>query len=64
MRNGLDRVRVFHTFFRCRVALLAERARSMWMYTGPTDPDHASSDELASDEVWSRLDRVLRLRAK
>ena len=36
----------------------------MWMYTGPMDPYHASSEELAKDEVWSRLDRVLQLRAK
>ena len=31
----------------------------MWNYLGPIDPDHASLEELAKDEVWSRLDRVL-----
>ena len=36
----------------------------MWMYTSPTDPNHASPEELANDEVWSHLDRVLQLRAK
>ena len=36
----------------------------MWNYSGPTDPDRASSKELAKDEVWSRLDRVLQLRDK
>ena len=63
VKQGLDGVRVFHTFRR-RVAPLAERTRPMWMYTGPTDPDRTSPEKLASDEVWSRLDRVLRLRAK
>jgi len=61
---GLDGVRVFHTFFRRRVAPLAERTQPMWMYTSPTDPNHASPEELANDEVWSHLDRVLQLRAK
>ena len=51
VKQGLDRVRVFHTFYRHRVALLAKRTRLMWMYNGPTDPNHVSSEELASDEV-------------
>ena len=50
MQHGLDGVRVFHTFHR-RVAPLAERRRPMWNYSGPTDPDHASSEELVKDEV-------------
>ena len=53
MKQGLDGVRVFHTFFRRWVASLVERTRPMWMYTGPTDPDHTSPEELAKDEVWS-----------
>ena len=36
----------------------------MWNDLGPTDPDRASPEELAKDEVWSRLDRVLQLRAQ
>ena len=36
----------------------------MWMYSGPMDPDRASPEELANNEVWSRLDRVLQLRPK
>ena len=36
----------------------------MWLYFDPTDPDRASPMELAKDKVWSRLDRVLRLRTK
>ena len=36
----------------------------MWKYGGPTDPDHASPEELPNDEVWSRLDRVLQLKPK
>ena len=64
VQHGLDGLRVFHTFFRHRVASLAERTWPMWMYTGPMDPDRASLEELATDEVWSQLDRVLQLRAK
>jgi len=36
----------------------------MWNYLGPTDPNHTSLEESAKDEVWSRLDRVLQLRAQ
>ena len=64
VRHGLDGVRVFHTLYRRRVALLAERARPMWRYGGPSDPDRASLEELPNDEVWSRLDRVLQLKPK
>ena len=64
MQHGLDGLRVFHTFFHHRVTPLAERRRPMWNYLGPTDPNHASSEELVKDKVWSRLDRVLQLRAK
>ena len=51
MQHGFDGVRVFHTFFHRWVTLLAERTQPMWMYTGPTDPDHASLEELVKDEV-------------
>ena len=64
VRHGLDGVQVFHTFFHRQVAPLVERTRSMWMYTGPMDPDRASPEELMNDEVWSHLDRVLQQRAK
>ena len=64
MWHGLDRVRVFHTFFHHRVAPLAERTRPMWLYSSLMDLDHASLVELAKDEVWSRLDRVLQLKAR
>ena len=36
----------------------------MWNYLGPTDPNHASSEELLDDEVWSRVGRVLQLRPR
>ena len=36
----------------------------MWMYSGLMDPDRASLEELANDEVWSHLDWVLQLRPK
>ena len=36
----------------------------MWNYLGPTDLDRMSPEELAKDEVWSWLDRVLQLRAQ
>ena len=64
MQHGLDVLWVFHTFFRHRVAPLVERRQPMWNYLGPTDPDRASPMELAKDEVWSWLDRVLYLRAQ
>ena len=51
MRHGLDGVRVFHTLYRHRVAPLVERARPMWRYGGPSDPDRASPEELLNDEV-------------
>ena len=56
---GLDGVWVFHTLYCHRVASLVERTWSMWMYSGPTDPDHALPEELPDDEVWSCLGRVL-----
>ena len=59
MWHGLDGLWVFHTFFRRRVTLLVERTRPMWEYSGPTDPNHASPEELSRDEVWSYLNRVL-----
>ena len=59
VRHGLDRLRVFHTFFRRWVAPLAERTRLKWEYSNPMDPDRASPEELPKDEVWRRLDRVL-----
>ena len=51
VRRGLDGVRVFHTFFRHWVTPLAKRTRSMWMYTGPMDPNRVSPKELAMDKV-------------
>ena len=63
VQQGLDGVRVFHTFFHYRGALLVERTWPMWLYSGPMDPDRVSLVELAKDEVWSRLDRVLQLKA-
>ena len=36
----------------------------MWNYSGPMDPNLVLPKELAKDEVWSRLDRVLQLRDK
>ena len=51
VRRGLDRVRVFHTLYRCWVAPLAERSRPMCRYGGPSDPDHALPKELPNDEV-------------
>ena len=64
VQHGLDGVRVFHTFLHHRVTPLAGRRRPMWMYSGPTDPDLTSLEELAKDEVWNRFNRVLQLRAQ
>jgi len=51
VQHSLEGLRVFHTFFHRRVTLLAERRRPMWAYSGPKDPDRASPEELAKDEV-------------
>ena len=51
VRRSLDGVRLLHTLYHRRVAPLAERAQSMWKYSGPMDPDRASSEELPNDEV-------------
>ena len=59
MWHGLDGVWVFHTLYRRRVTPLVERMWLMWMYSGPSDPDRASPEELPDDEVWSRLGWVL-----
>ena len=36
----------------------------MWKYSGPTDPDRTSPEELPNDKVWSHHDRVLQLKPK
>ena len=59
VRQGLDRVRVFHTLYHHWVAPLAERAWPMWKYGGLMDLDRASLEELPNDEVRSHLDWVL-----
>ena len=64
MRHGLDGIRVFHTLYRRRVVLLAERSRPIWRYGVPSDPARVSPEELTDDEVWSHLDRVLQLKPK
>ena len=53
VQHGLDGLRVFHTFFHCRVTPLVETRRPMWEYSGPMYPDRASPEELPKDEVWS-----------
>ena len=64
IKHSLDGVRVFHTLYHHLVVPLAERTRPMWMYSGPSDPDRASSKDLPDDEVWSHLGRVLQLKPK
>ena len=51
VRHALDRVWVFHTLYRRRVAPLAERMRPMWMYGGRSDSDRVSLKDLSDDEV-------------
>ena len=64
MRRSLDGVRVFHTLYRHRVAPLVERTQPMWKYSGQSDSDRASLEELLDDKVWSRLGWVLQLKPK
>ena len=51
IRGGLDGVRVFYTLYRRRVAPLAERTHPMWTYSGRSDPDRASPEDLSDDEI-------------
>ena len=60
--HGLDGVRVFHTLYHRRGAPLAVRTRPMWLYSGPSDLNRTSLEDLLDDEVWSRLGRVLQLK--
>ena len=62
VQHGLDGLWVFHTFFRHWVAPLGERTRPMWEYSGPTDPNRTSPEELSKDEVRGYLGRALQLR--
>ena len=55
---------MFHTLYCHRVAPLVERTQLMWMYSGPSDLDRVSPDELPNDKVWSHLDWVLQLKPK
>ena len=55
---------MFHTLYHRRVAPLAERTRPMWLYSGPSDPDRASPEDLPDDEVWSCLGQVLQLKPR
>ena len=64
VKRGLDGVWVFHTLYRSRVAPLAERTQPMWKYSGPSDLDRASPEELSDDEVWSHLGPMLQLKPK
>ena len=51
VKRGLNGVRVFHTLYHRRVTPLAERTRLMWLYSGPSDPDRASPEDLPDDKV-------------
>ena len=64
VKRGPNGVRVFHTLYRRWVALLVERMCPMWLYSGPSDPDRASPEDLPNDEVWSRLGWVLQLKPR
>ena len=55
---------MFHTLYRRWVTPFVERTCPMWLYSGPSDPDHVSPEDLLDDEVWSRLGRVLQLKPR
>ena len=64
VKCGLNGVRVFHTLYHHWVTPLVERTRPTWLYSGPSDMDHASPEDLPDDKVWSRLGRVLQLKPR
>jgi len=51
VRGNLDGVRVFHTLYCHRVALLVEMTHPMWKYDGRSDPGRASPEELSDDKI-------------
>lgn len=61
MQVGLNGFWVFDTFIRRWIAPLGERARPMWKYSGPSDPDHVLPMNLPGSEVTTRMDQVLQL---
>ena len=64
VKRGLNGVRVFHTLYHRWVMPLAERTWPTWLYSGSSDPDRASLEDLLDDEVWSHLGRVLQLKPR
>ena len=42
---------MFHTLYHHRVTPLAERTRPMWLYSSPSDLNHALPEDLPDDEV-------------
>ncbi|RLM54761.1 hypothetical protein C2845_PM10G12180 [Panicum miliaceum] len=59
--EGLDRVRLFSTIRARRVIPLAVRTTKMWEYTGPSDPDRVSPEDMPDDNVWSWVEFVLKV---
>ncbi|RLN41819.1 hypothetical protein C2845_PM01G46480 [Panicum miliaceum] len=60
VKARLNGVTIFHTMRERRVMPLAQRRKSMWLYSGPYDPDRAFAEELPEDDVYSWLMMVLK----
>ncbi|RLN34933.1 orf3 [Panicum miliaceum] len=51
---------VFFTMCERRMTPLSERRKSMWLYSGPSDPDRSFAEELPEDDVYYWLMMVLK----
>jgi hypothetical protein len=58
-REGLTGAELLWIIFSCRVQLLLQRTTAMWIYPGPSCPDHPFSDELGDAEINTRIHKVL-----
>jgi hypothetical protein len=47
------------TFLCHRIQPLQQRATNMWMYPGPSDPDHSVSKELSDAEFNTQILKAL-----
>ncbi|RLN39003.1 hypothetical protein C2845_PM01G11200 [Panicum miliaceum] len=57
---GLNGATLFFTMRERRVMSLVEQRMPLWLYSGPSDPDRAFTEELQEDDVCSWLMMVLK----
>ncbi|RLM74422.1 hypothetical protein C2845_PM15G03530 [Panicum miliaceum] len=60
VKAGLNGATLFFSMRERLVMPLAERRKSLWLYSGPSDPDRAFTEALPEDDVYSWLMMVLK----